>query len=801
MLPPPTANIWVRQLRPDYLTPSPHLIAATGGRRRADPVGPGRIALSRHQGAIILALGERKRKGKRSMKVIADDHPVSPIGHTASDLQDLRIEALRLIGYGISLLALAILGLAVVDESARDPVVWLVVLPLLGAAGSTRLSHSSRVLIPSLAMIAGLGLSSLAASLAFPGSGAVYSLPLLSIVANLLLGERSSFVVAGVTTGAIVAMSQWSPAAVPSSNLGILLLLAWLACLLSWLATRPTMTALDWAWRSYLLALQRSEELRDRQGELERLAKSLNETCTRLEQMNEELERARRAALEARQLKAEFAAMISHELRTPLNLVVGFSEMISEPRGLPGPPLPERYQAIVAAIQRNANHLARLVDDVLDLSQIEAQRMALDKRWTALRPIVDDAVEAIASLFEHVGLRLTVDIPSNLPLLQADANRVRQILINLLNNAARFTDQGGVTIRAAYDGREITVAVSDTGVGIAPEDIPYVFQEFRQIFPLGRRRGGNGLGLAVCKCFVEMHGGSIWVESQLDQGSTFSFTLPTCTNIVSTPLSLAPVPRIGAVRTIALLGREVEAAKLFRRYLDGYEVILARNIAELRKLAAEHSLHALVISDASAVDRWNREQDPSSRLRTLPTITCELNTSTPQRLAKEFGVGAYLVKPVSREDLLTAVRRVGKGAREILLIEDDPEMASLLKGLLLARSRRRRIRHAEDGTAALRLLRECRPDLVILDRLIPGVSGDEVLQHMKADAELREVPAIVISAKTVNEGAIRADRFVLDRLDGLTVGEVMACLRQNLDVLLPSGRSDSDAVPTGEPAA
>src|SRR5262249_22616907 len=227
---------------------------------------------------------------------------------------------------------------------------------------------------------------------------------------------------------------------------------------------------------------QRTDDLRDREAELSRVAKSLREACIRLEEMNAELERAQRAAEDARRLKSEFAATISHELRTPLNLIIGFSEMMmNAPVAYAGQRLPESYRRDLEAIYRNAGQISRLIDDVLDLSQIDAQRMALERSNVSLRQIVDEATSTVALLLEHLGLCLTVHVSPDLPALYVDPTRIRQILINFLNNAARFTDRGGITVRATADEYEVVVAVTDTGVGIPPEDLPYVFEEFHQV--------------------------------------------------------------------------------------------------------------------------------------------------------------------------------------------------------------------------------------------------------------------------------------------------------------------------------
>src|SRR5581483_2122963 len=225
-----------------------------------------------------------------------------------------------------------------------------------------------------------------------------------------------------------------------------------------------------------------------------------------------------------RRIKAEFAANISHELRTPLNLIIGFSEILmSVPHGAGGRELSPSSRADVDVIYRNAKHLSNLIDDVLDLSQIDVGRMGLTKERADLRGIAAEAVTAIARLYEVRDLTLANEVPSDLPPVYVDRTRIRQVLINLLNNAARLTPSGGTTIRARVEENSVVVVVADTGVGIAPEDIPKVFEEFRQLDGTTRRaHDGSGLGLAICRRFVEMHGVAIWAESRPGTGTSFS---------------------------------------------------------------------------------------------------------------------------------------------------------------------------------------------------------------------------------------------------------------------------------------
>jgi len=276
---------------------------------------------------------------------------------------------------------------------------------------------------------------------------------------------------------------------------------------------------------------------RDEFGEL---AAQLTATSRELARLDEDQRRAARelGALNARleqasKAKSEFLANMSHELRTPLNAILGFTEMLTD--GLYGE-VPAEFAEPLADIQTNGKHLLRLINDVLDLSKIEAGRMELALSEYSASDVVTSVRASLRSLAEEKGLHFRVVVDDGLPeIVYGDPKRVTQCLFNLAGNALKFTKQGGVTIRAARDGDSVRYSVTDTGIGIPEDHLGAVFTEFRQIdSTITREFGGTGLGLSITKKFVEMHGGRIWVESRLNQGSTFHFTIPIKARVTST---------------------------------------------------------------------------------------------------------------------------------------------------------------------------------------------------------------------------------------------------------------------------
>ncbi|HLG52237.1 MAG TPA: ATP-binding protein, partial [Chloroflexota bacterium] len=652
---------------------------------------------------------------------------------------------------------------------------------------------SRRPMLASAAVVGGLlALVTIAVWLQ-PGSLLATFYGLVVLIAGATGGALAGFLTAGLAVILLTLAYLAVPARV---DLPLLLASATIAvagAVLSRVATGPIHVALEWAWQSYDESRRVTEELRDRQIALGRALKSLNEAYLQLEHLNDELTRARQAAEEARRLKAQFAANISHELRTPLNLIIGFAEMMATvPQAYGDHPLPELYRRDLEAILRNARHLAGLIDDVLELSQIEAGRMGLVKESVRLSEVVAEAVGAAARLIAGRGLRLEVYVPDDLPMVYVDRTRIRQVLINLLNNAARFTDTGGVTITARVDGGDVRVSVADTGIGIAPEDLPKVFEEFRQLDgSLRRRAGGTGLGLAICKQFIELHGGAIWAESAVGVGTTFHFTLPIGTNVAAgvLPGDWKIWDRIVSARQptppeVRVVSADPSAARIIQRYLEGYQIreFTAFDEAVQAEPTVIGARQAYVVVSSSPEEMWAAMTSSQRVPDGAPLLGCVL----PSRRAggPEPGVAAYLIKPVTREQVLSALDRLGVRLRSVLIVDDELDMLRLLGHWVRSARRRCQALLANGGEEALAILRAKRPDAVILDMLMPGIDGAAVLAAMRGDARLRDVPVIVITSRERPGDEVTAGLLGATRAGGFSITDLTRCLRAALDVLI-----------------
>lgn len=554
-----------------------------------------------------------------------------------------------------------------------------------------------------------------------------------------------------------------------------------------WLAARPLRASVSSALSGWAQAREALKEVRERRAELYRVVRALEEATYRIERMNEELIIARREAELARALKAKFVATVSHELRGPLNLILGFSRMMALAPEKYGQPLPPAYRADIDAIYRNSQHLAALVDDILELSQIEADRLALVKDHIQLEDdVIKKAIEIMQPLAERKGLYLRQEIATELPWVLADPIRLRQVLLNLLNNAIRFTERGGVTVRAERRDSQILVSVQDTGMGIADEDLSQLFEAFRQLHV--REKGeerGSGLGLNICKQLVELHGGQIWAESRKGVGTTVYFTipLPGTEPIKADLVKTAEVQhRLRTPKSCLVVHHDPMFIRLLARYLEGYHVVGVPD--EKAALPALDDLHPRAI--LTVHELLPRVESLLARTSyDVPIISWSTPSATD--LGEPSGIIGYLVKPISAETLATVLKRVEREDEiKVLIVDDDPDTVRLLELMLTSMPRPYRILKAFDGFQALQRMQEVVPDIVLMDLLMPGLDGQQTIARMRADDRLREVPVVIISARDRSEESLTLGTPIcVRRRSPIEIATGTKCLQALLDLLSP----------------
>jgi signal transduction histidine kinase/DNA-binding response OmpR family regulator len=495
------------------------------------------------------------------------------------------------------------------------------------------------------------------------------------------------------------------------------------------------------------------DEIGDLADSFNRMAQALQERARDNARLFQELEETNRRLAAASRHKSQFLANMSHELRTPLNSIIGFSEVLLDESW--GELSANERREFLGNILSSGRHLLRLINDILDLSKIEAGRVELKPEVFVVDEVIDGVLNTIRPLAAQKQIGLEVSIAPTLTTLVADTGKVKQILYNLLSNAIKFTpDSGRAGLRASRDHQEACVAVWDTGIGIKREDQERIFEEFQQVeTTTARQYEGTGLGLALAKRFVELHGGKIWVDSEPGKGSTFTFTLP----LVEQPM--APLEERAAADDagrplILMVEDDPKTQELLRFCLsrEGFRVEEASDGEEaLRKARTLHPFLITLDILLPSKDGWEvlRElkEDPLSR--DIPVIIVSI-VDDPGR-GFSLGAADYILKPFDRDDLLRRLRRYGfttkarsEGVR-ILIIDDDPLAVETLASVLEPEGFE--ISKAYGGRQGLDMAFQQTPDLVVVDLLMPEVSGFEVVQSLKEEAQTREVPVFVITVK------------------------------------------------------
>ncbi len=606
-------------------------------------------------------------------------------------------------------------------------------------------------------------------------------LPVMLVV--LLIDARPGFLMAVVATlVSVAAVRGGAPL-----NLTLWALTAsvmWGAFLLCWLALKPMTDALQWSWQHYEEAHQQADQARNNQAELKLALADLADAGANMVRLNEMLVVARRVAEDAERTKAEFVANVSHELRTPLNMIIGFSEMMLQSPKTYGR-IPPPLRADLDVILRNSQHLSALIDDVLDLSQIEAGQMALTKERAGLHEIVMAAVEAMRPLYESKGLYLRVNVPNGIDLF-CDRTRLREVLLNLLSNAGRFTDHGGVEVHAVVEGQEVTVGVTDTGPGIAAEEQDKLFRPFHQIDnSLRRRKGGSGLGLSISKQFVELHGGRMWLESTPGQGTSFFFSLPIETPEPGSAKAqswinpewefhqrtrpwLAPHPQLRSRLIVVEKGRVLQ--RLLKRYLRNADIIEAESLAAAALEMKREPANALLINDSAFVSTIEQMSTSVILPEATPALICSLPAE--QDAAHTLGADGYLIKPIAREALLASLERLHIMSGTVLIVDDETEAVRLFWRMLTSSGRGYRVLTANNGQQALSILRQERPDVVLLDLTMPGMDGFQVL-NLRPREEWRDVPFIVVSARDPAGHPVVTNALCIMRSGGLSLAQIL----------------------------
>jgi GAF domain-containing protein/CheY-like chemotaxis protein len=463
--------------------------------------------------------------------------------------------------------------------------------------------------------------------------------------------------------------------------------------------------------------------------------------------------------------KSEFLANMSHELRTPLNAIIGYSEMLQEDAEDLGA---EQFIDDLKKINAAGKHLLELINAVLDLSKIEAGKMELYLETFDVAGLVRDIAAVIQPLAAKNGNRLDVQCPAGVGTMHADLTKVRQALFNLLSNACKFTERGTIALTVARDSREdgdwLQFAVSDTGIGMTPEQLGKLFEAFTQADAATTRRyGGTGLGLALSRRLCRMMGGDVTAESEAGRGSTFTIRLPVRVADLGEEAAIpAPAPAAtSAMGTVLVIDDEAAVRDLMQRFLsrEGFHVVVAASGEEGLRQARELRPDAITLDVMMpGLDGWAvlsaLKADPA--LADIPVVM--LTIVDDKNLGYALGASDYLTKPIDRERLTTVLEKYRR-ERLVLVVDDELPVRQLLRRMLEPEGYT--VVEAENGRAAMEQLVDVRPDVILLDLMMPEMDGFQFVAEFRRHEHWRDIPVVVITAKDLSsEDRLRLNGYV-----------------------------------------
>jgi PAS domain S-box-containing protein len=528
---------------------------------------------------------------------------------------------------------------------------------------------------------------------------------------------------------------------------------------------------------------------------------------TELKRIEQTLQLKNAELEDASRMKSEFLANMSHELRTPLNAIIGFSEVLQD--GLTGE-LSDQQRTFVGNIFSSGNHLLSLINDILDLSKVEAGKMMLDLESVQSTGLFGNSLSVLREKAAERHIQLGIDADAELGLVQVDARKVKQIVYNLLSNAVKFTPENGhVTLRTRRVPRSdvgrlsgtrssrgfplvesdfaefLEIGVTDSGIGISPAGLDQLFKPFSQIDSgLARKFEGTGLGLAMVKLLAELHGGTVAVESTVGDGSRFTVWLPLrplgeAASLPSPHMTTSRLPTFSAGRIALVVEDDLKSADLIRVQLEaeGFTVLHAATAEIALTLAAKQPL-SLITLDLMLpnMDGWDLlrtiKQDPE--LAQIPVVVISIIADRSRGFA--LGAAAVMQKPISRRELydslvdLRLLPRAPNQALSVLVVDDDPDAVELIATRIsdLATT----VLRAYGGREAIEVAQREHPDLIVLDLMMPEINGFDVVDALHRDPALARIPILIVTSKDITD----QDR---DKLNGyVTIMEKTAFDRQ-----------------------
>jgi signal transduction histidine kinase/CheY-like chemotaxis protein len=611
------------------------------------------------------------------------------------------------------------------------------------------------------------------------------------ILAVMLINTPAAGLVAALETATLAGAAHLSfGLALPRDHQTILLLVLWIASLALTVASLVIENLFNQAATDH-----------DR---LQALLKTSRETQQRLAQTLEDLEHSnrqlsllydknialRKTAEEATEAKTNFIARVSHEIRTPLSMILGITESIIENEDVYAEEIPMDLMDDIHVMRRNSEHLLSLVNDVLDLTRAEASQLILHKEWTDLAAELDKSAAIVSPLAQKKKLELEVNTQRPLPEIYCDRTRIRQVILNLLTNAIRYTDQGKISLSASKDDDSLLICVRDTGTGIEPSDVERVFEPFyRGKGALRPDTIGSGLGLSVCRQFVDLHGGKIWLESLVAAGTSFYVRLPlggdeppprSPASFLSERWPWVEVRRLRSgsftqrTRRHVMVCTQSEAFLHQIRQLDPHsDYQRVGGVAELAAEAERAPAHTILINAPNLEILLAQMEQATQQIKDTPILGTTFTSLHDQ--VRLTGASAYVQKPFRNQTLRDAVRQVIERPRNVLIVDDNNDMKKMIVRVFSSEAEFEHTQFtlASSGEETYAALARRKPDVILLDLALPDVSGWDVVARLKEEPAWAAIPVIIVSAHDLNDVPNRSRMVVYMNGDGVSMDELI----------------------------
>jgi signal transduction histidine kinase/CheY-like chemotaxis protein len=579
------------------------------------------------------------------------------------------------------------------------------------------------------------------------------------ILAAILHSLRMALVFAGVES--LLALSVLAFGSMSASAVLVALSLIWFSILLLIGIYQPVYQAVNWYRSNSNMIEKELEQIRSERQERAELIEELDLANRQLATLYNKNTLLRQIAEDSEKDKAIFVAKVSHEFRTPLSMIIGLSGIILSDQKIYGRSLPVDLVEDITIINRNCEHLAKLVNDVLDLTRSETGQLVFNFDWSDISLDIKEVASEISPLLEKKNLELILDLPDDLPRVYCDHLRIRQVILNLVGNAAHYTEKGSLQVCVMVEDNFVRINITDSGLGIPVDDLDIIFEPFMR----GRNRpageaSSSGLGLSIARQFVELHGGQIWVNSELGKGSTFSFKIPI---FPQEPHRASPARWISQEK----IWQERKPRQMVEPTPTRKKVVVYDPGGELTSLLVHHQKDidfdstddmlkviqkcqfqsvAVVLVNGHVPEQTLEFVDfCRSRLFDTPVVGCVFPPYLQQ--LKDYGVVSYLMKPVIFEDFQREVHNAPGSKKRILIVDDDSDLCNLLSRMLTKVDEQCLTFIAASGEEALEVMPELKPDLVLLDIVMGGMDGWEVLKEKNRSSELRQIPVIILSGQ------------------------------------------------------